>query len=320
MEMIKLFQAVFHSQNQSEDKPKRTLPIYYPLALVWRILKNGLQKSWKSLFLAVFIFLVVFAALFYLVNMEIKPAEKTDSLSDASFSGKVLGGDLKEKIGSTDVADLNYGEWATAFGLTSADGKFDDDPDADKLPNFLEYAHGTNPKNADTDGDGFSDRQEINNGFDPDSPGEAKPSVEITIKKIDVAVPMVWSTSEDENSMLEDLKSGVNHYPKSATPGQTGNMVISGHSSNYIWVKGDYNYIFKNLNNLVEGDMVDVKTIQQNGRVLTYHYKVNSLKKIVAPDDPLIFSDTAEPTLTLSTCWPLGTNFRRLIVKADLVK
>ncbi|OGI25291.1 MAG: hypothetical protein A3J76_00060 [Candidatus Moranbacteria bacterium RBG_13_45_13] len=65
---------------------------------------------------------------------------------------------------------------------------------------------------------------------------------------------------------------------------------------------------------------MDVKTVQKNGRAIVYHYKINGFKKIVSPDDPVIFENTSEPTLTLSTCWPLGTNFRRLIVKADLVK
>ena len=176
------------------------------------------------------------------------------------------------------------------------------------------------PLNSDTDGDGFSDRAEITNGYDPDAPGDAKASVEISVKKINVVAPMVWSQSEDEKAMQEDLKRGIIHFPKTAAPGQSGNMVVSGHSSNYVWAAGNYNYIFKGLDNLAAGDAVDVKTVQKNGRAIVYHYKINSFKKIVSPDDPVIFENTSGPTLTLSTCWPLGTNFRRLIVKADLVK
>lgn len=280
---------------------------------------EALKKNWKKSASAIVLFLAVFALLFWLVNLDFTAKTPAKTYSSDSFSGK-LGEDFQKKIGATDVYQLAYNEWADFYALPASANKYDDDPDGDGLPNYLEYVHGTNPMSPDTDGDGFTDRQEITNGFDPDAPGDAKPVVTITIKKINVSVPMVWSQSEDENAMLEDLKNGVNHFPKTAAPGQSGNMVISGHSSNYVWAKGNYNYIFKDLNSLAVGDLVDVRTVQKNGRAIVYHYKINGFKKIVSPDDPAIFENTPDSTLTLSTCWPLGTNFRRLIVKADLVK
>ncbi|MDI6778363.1 MAG: sortase [Patescibacteria group bacterium] len=278
-----------------------------------------LKANWKKTVSAILIFLVVFATLFGLVNFDFGPKTAPKTYSGESFAGK-LGEDFQKKIGGNEVYVLAYNEWADYHALSALANKYDDDPDGDGLPNYLEYVHATNPANPDTDGDGFTDRQEITNGYDPDALGDAKPSAQIAIKKINAAVPMVWSKSEDENSLQEDLKNGVIHYPKTAAPGQSGNMVLSGHSSNYVWAKGNYNYIFKDLNDLAAGDTVDVKTIQQNGRVVVYHYKIAGEKKIVAPDDPVIFENTSESSLTLSTCWPLGTNFRRLIVKADLVK
>jgi len=278
-----------------------------------------LKKYFKKYITTVALFLAIFLLLFWLVNLDFTAKTPAKNYSTDSFAGK-LGEDFQKKIGATDVYQLAYNEWADFHALPASANKYDDDPDSDGLPNYLEYVHATNPMKADTDGDGFTDKQEITNGYDPDAPGDAKSSVEIAIKKINVVVPMVWSKSENEKSLLEDLKNGIIHYPKTAAPGQNGNMVVSGHSSNYVWVKGSYNYIFKDLNNLASGDIVDVKTIQQNGRAIVYHYKINGFKKIVAPDDPVIFENTPESTLTLSTCWPLGTNFRRLIVKADLVK
>ena len=278
-----------------------------------------LKKNWKKILSAALIFLAVFALLFWLVNFDFGPKTATKTYSGESFAGK-LGEDFQKKIGATEVYELAYNEWADFHALPAAMKKYDDDPDSDGLPNYLEYIHGTSPVKADTDADGFTDRQEIQNCYDPDAPGDAKPAVTVSIKKINMVVPMVWSQSEDDNAMLSDLKNGIIHYPKTASPGQAGNMVVSGHSSNYVWAKGNYNYIFKDLNSLAAGDTVDVKTIQQNGRAIVYHYKINGFKKIVAPDDPVVFENTPEPTLTLSTCWPLGTNFRRLIVKADLIR
>jgi sortase A len=119
--------------------------------------------------------------------------------------------------------------------------------------------------------------------------------------------------------MLAELENGVGHYMKTASPGQNGNMIISGHSSNYIWAKGNYNHIFKDLNNLAAGDIITVRTAQKNGRNITFRYKVAE-KFVTAPDDERIFAETETPALTLSTCWPLGTNLRRIIVKADILK
>lgn len=265
------------------------------------------------------LFLAIFWLIFLVVNLDFSEKVVPKKSASESFSGK-LGEDFQKKIGATDIYQLAYNEWSDFHNLEASANKYDDDPDGDGLANYLEYVHATNPMSHDTDGDGFTDRQEITNGFDPDAPGDAKPKVDIEIKKMQIQVPMIWSQSEDENAMLEDLKNGIIHFPKSAAPGQNGNMVISGHSSNYVWAKGSYNYIFKDLNSLAAGDMVDVKNIQKNGRVIVYHYKISGFKKTVAPDDPVIFENTSGPTLTLSTCWPLGTNFRRLIVKADLVK
>lgn len=264
------------------------------------------------------LFLAAFALGFYVVNLDLGPAQKISS-QKATVQVPNLNEELKKRLGSIALGMENYDDWARRYGLDAGNNGLDADPDKEGLPNYLEYVYGTNPLKADSDGDGFSDKQEIINGYDPDAPGDAKPAVEISISKINVSAPMVWSQSETEKNMLSDLENGVSHFFHTASPGQNGNMIISGHSSNYIWAKGNYNHIFKDLNNLEPGDVVVVKTMQKNGRSVTYQYKISE-KLIVSPDDEKIFAATAEPSLTLSTCWPLGTNFRRLIIKADLVK
>ena len=192
-----------------------------------------------------------------------------------------------------------------------------DDSDNDGLTYYDEYLFGTNPRKSDTDNDGYNDGTEVHNGYDPVAPGEARPEVTIAINKINVEVPVVLSKSTDEKVLQKDLEHGVIHYPKMAMPGQRGNMYIAGHSSNYAWSKGAYNYAFKKLNDLVEGDEIVVTTKFYNGKKIEYKYIV-SLKEEVAPDDARIFANTQAPELTLTTCWPLGTNLRRLMIKAQL--
>lgn len=271
----------------------------------------------KKAMVLVGLFLALFFAGFYVVNvLNIKPTAKP-IIQFRSNQNIAISEELKKRIGDDGVNLAQFEDWAKINGIEVKD--YDGDADGDGLPNFLEYIHGTDPKNKDTDGDKYSDKQEIINGFDPDAPGEAKPLVVVEIEKLKVNAPMIWTQSEAEKDSLKDLESGLSHFPKSAAPGENGSVIISGHSSNYIWAKGDYNYIFKDLNNLENGDVVKFKIVQKNGRIINYKYKVSD-KFITTPDDEKIFQTTTKPTLTLSTCWPLGTNFKRLIVKADLVK
>ncbi len=196
--------------------------------------------------------------------------------------------------------------------------KNEDDFDNDGLSNDLEKAHGTDLNKADTDGDGYDDLAEIENGYDPVVPGEARPTVEIKIKKIGVDAPVILANDGSEEALQKDLEEGVVHYPKTAMPGQRGNTYIAGHSSNYSWSTGSYNYIFKNLNGLSVGDKITLKVTQKNGKTFNYEYEVSEALEVNA-DDPRIFSNTQSQMLTLTTCWPLGMNNRRLMIKAYLI-
>ena len=226
----------------------------------------------------------------------------------AGYNPTGLGRMDMDKDGLSD-----FWEQENGLSLTSNDYKLD--PDNDNLPNYLEMRHGTDPNKADTDGDGFGDSDEIRHGYDPSKAGDARPSYTISIGKLGIKAPVIWSTSTLEADLQEDLKKGVIRYPQTGIPGQTGNMVATGHSSNYIWVSGEYNYIFKDLNNLQNGDEIIISATQSNGKTLEYKYTV-SLKEVVTPDDQRIFEETQKQVLTLVTCWPLNTNWKRLMLKA----
>lgn len=191
-----------------------------------------------------------------------------------------------------------------------------DDPDKDGLKNVDEYRYGTDPQKSDSDQDGYEDLAEIKNGYDPSAPGDARPQAVVLAQKINLAAPMVWSKAVE--NMEADLQNGVVHYPKSAVPGQRGNIIISGHSSNYSWAKGEYNSVFKDLNRFESGDEIIIRLTQKNGKIFDYAYKVLE-KKVTNPDDEWIFTEFQDSSyLTLATCWPLGMDARRLVVRAEI--
>ncbi len=283
-------------------------------------IKNFFKKfkiNFKDIALAGMVFLIVYTILYYFTNWNTKPVFEKAAPKELSFA-EMIDSDDQSLAAANGISLEEYNIWAEKFGLAGAKSKLNGDSDGEGLPNFLEYIHGTDPQNPDTDGDGYDDKKEITNGYDPDAPGDARIAVEITIPKIGISAPMIWSAMENEKGQLADLMNGVAHFPKTASPGQNGDMIISGHSSNYFWAKGNYNYIFKNLNNLEPGDTVEVKTVQQNGKIIIYSYKIRE-KFTTLPNDARIFENSESPIITLSTCWPLGTNLRRLIVKGELI-
>lgn len=50
--------------------------------------------------------------------------------------------------------------------------------------------------------------------------------------------------SGKETNVQPYLQNGVLHYPKTANPGEYGNMVVAGHSSYFTWSPGRFKTIF----------------------------------------------------------------------------
>jgi LPXTG-site transpeptidase (sortase) family protein len=132
----------------------------------------------------------------------------------------------------------------------------------------------------------------------------------LVIPKIAVKAPIVWTKNESE--VVEDLQLGVSHYPLTSKPGEKGNILISGHSSNYFWRKGDYNSIFVNFSELKNNDEIFVFYKNKKYNYKVFENKVLSLEE----SNKEIFRTEEKSILNLVTCWPVGTSWKRLIVKA----
>lgn len=117
-----------------------------------------------------------------------------------------------------------------------------------------------------------------------------------------------------EAQIHETLLKGVVHYPGTAEPGEKGNAFLTGHSSNVFWEMSPYNTVFALLPKIKVGDDLYV-----THNLTEYHYRVVD-KKEVQPTDVSALQQGDDYKLTLVTCTPVGTTFRRLVVTALLVK
>jgi LPXTG-site transpeptidase (sortase) family protein len=145
----------------------------------------------------------------------------------------------------------------------------------------------------------------------------------VIIESIQKNIPVVNVSSEAvvkrdwkalEKDIQKALQNGVVHYPSTANPGEHGNVVITGHSSYFLWDPGRYKDVFAALHRVVVGDKVVVYYGQQK-----YVYKVTEIKKVL-PKEIEVLLPSGDDRLTLITCTPIGTNLRRLIVIAKPVK
>ncbi len=135
----------------------------------------------------------------------------------------------------------------------------------------------------------------------------------VYIPRIRVAAPIVRPTSTADSVINDALLKGVLKYPGTAEPGQRGNVFLTGHSSYYWWVNTDYRNIFALVPELRNGDEI---VIYHEGT--RYIYRVHHVFE-VSPTQTEVLKPTAVPIVTLSTCVPVGTSYRRKIVRARQV-
>ena len=139
----------------------------------------------------------------------------------------------------------------------------------------------------------------------------------LIIPKINVDVPVAYDIGTDNSSQMAAMANGLAHFPiagASSHPGEIGNTVLAGHSSNDLFDGGDYKFIFAQLEKLSVGD-----SVYANYKGKRYTYVVTKIQ-VVKPDDvAALVYPTTKPVLTLLTCTPLGTALNRLLVTAEQV-
>jgi LPXTG-site transpeptidase (sortase) family protein len=169
-------------------------------------------------------------------------------------------------------------------------------------------------------------QKEVKKEFPPLDLKIISPDNRIIIPKLGKNIPIIeinnqqfntiekLTGKEFEGAVQEGLQNGVIHYPGTAQPGQYGNFFVTGHSSYYFWDPGRYKDVFALLHSLEIGDTYYVYFNQKK-----YTYTVYNKYEVTPSDISVLDQPTDRKESTIMTCTPVGTDLRRLIIKAEQV-
>ena len=137
----------------------------------------------------------------------------------------------------------------------------------------------------------------------------------IVIPKIEANAKVIANVDAQNPAMYQRaLARGVAHASGSALPGETGNIFIFAHSGQDVLEANRYNAVFYLLSKLEKED--EIYIFFENKK---YIYRVTD-KKTAAPEEAQYMDGSpGVNTLTLMTCWPGGTTWKRLVVQAEQI-
>ncbi len=146
------------------------------------------------------------------------------------------------------------------------------------------------------------------------TPVQTAVPVSAKIDTFNLSVPALGIQNAEVSSSDYDLDKHLVDYYGPGNPLMPGTSVIYGHSTIPQWFDPhNYKAIFATLHTISVGDDIILTVLGQN-----YTYKIFSIT-ITSPDDVNIFTQSYDNSyVTLVTCTPPGTTWRRLIVRAVL--
>ena len=145
------------------------------------------------------------------------------------------------------------------------------------------------------------EREDYNSQLDIDGSGVMG---YIEIPTIKVSLPIYHGTSDDV------LQVAVGHLEWSSLPvgGESTHCVLSGHRG----LPSDK--LFKNLDQLAEGDLFVIRTLDE---VLTY--EVDRILIVLPSELQALAAEEGKDLCTLVTCTPYGVNSHRMLVRGHRV-
>lgn len=131
-----------------------------------------------------------------------------------------------------------------------------------------------------------------------------------------ISIPKIGIEDAVVSTVDTDLEKHLVNYQGTGIPGRNGNAVIFGHSTlPQLFNPKDYKTIFANVYKLKNEDILYTML---SG--VTYTYKIFKIIVVDPSDNSALIQDYDNSYLTLVTCTPPGTTWKRLVVKARLEK
>jgi len=141
----------------------------------------------------------------------------------------------------------------------------------------------------------------------------------LVIDSIGVRTPIVFNVPNDNDSIYQRLEDGVVHYSDTAKPGLPGVSIVLGHSSAYPWYKGEYGAVFALLSKLKAGERFYVQ--YDDNRTFVYEMVQSLIFNPFENDARLeALENSPGSTLLLISCYPVGTNYKRIAVQAQMIQ
>jgi len=137
-----------------------------------------------------------------------------------------------------------------------------------------------------------------------------------TIPSYMISIPKLKITDAIVSTNDYDLSKHLVHYQGTVVPPEKGNAVIFGHSTlPQLYNPKDYKTIFAYAHTLQIGD-----TITATVGKITYTYKIFKITVVDPEDTSVLAQEYDDSYLTIITCTPPGTIWKRLIIKGRLEK
>ncbi|MBP9716549.1 MAG: sortase [Candidatus Levybacteria bacterium] len=143
---------------------------------------------------------------------------------------------------------------------------------------------------------------------------EAQKSNNVATYKI--SFPKIGIADAEVSNKDTDLTRHMVQFNSDTLPGKDGNSVIFGHSTlPQLYDPNNYKTVLANAYKLEVGDEINTEV---NGA--KHKYKIISITVVEPTDTSVLAQNFTDSFLTIITCTPPGTIWKRLIIKARIVK
>ncbi|MGH7246095.1 MAG: sortase [Candidatus Levyibacteriota bacterium] len=131
-----------------------------------------------------------------------------------------------------------------------------------------------------------------------------------------ISIPAIRVKNAIVSTQDNNLAAHLVNYAGTAVPPDKGTAVVFGHSTlPSLFDPGNYKTIFANAHTLHVGDSIFV-TVNN----IAYTYAIFSITIVDADDTSVFTQNNDDSYLTIVTCTPPGTTWKRLVIESRLQK